>query len=574
MAFKTLPIVLEAKSFLVRHHLEALVHRASLFWVVWCFLTAAVVICTGWVFRSSTIPVLRKQKGPREVQFPWRRSTVICLALLSLFLGAYVAMILIGEDFAMYDNSQFTAFSLRGVNLPIRFSPQEGRFWPLGLQEFNLIGHVTKTIAGYQAFPIMELALLAFALLNLDKQLRISSRVALTILALIAPGVVASFTGLIYSERNVLVLLVCLALFVQLFEQTHYRRYAVAAVVSAQLMLYLKEPVFLMLLGFSAARLVLRNRHARNASWLCDEDNRLDLCIAAVSIAFLAFYLLMMLPYTRAEYLAYHHVSMAEAARYYMRVDVLAWTFAVVAIVRMFRSFRGSIAPLLLWDGLACGGVVYFAAYLALRMVSSYYLAPVDLIAVLYLGHLLLSSWGELRLGARVPAAALALIVAGQSLELSTFHVLQRKLYIRQKAAIARLILDTSHREPRSALNLYFPVTNPYGLVEFAAYLSYRGLPVEEQSGDDFVPKAASVRFFAAKIAKDGRCVIWRNFVCHAGAVNPAGLAIVLPEDAPSPDEVKVFRESEERLPSYDPRIRPPGWLLTVLSFLWVHGAR
>src|ERR1017187_6909592 len=136
-------IIREAGRFFVQHQL----HRGALFWPIWGFLTAAAAIGAAWVFRSWPIPAVREQQGSRGAQFHWSPSTTISLAVLSLFLGAYAAMILVGEDFAMYDNSQFTAFSLRGVDLSIRYSPQGGRFWPLGIQEFNLIGHFTKTIA-------------------------------------------------------------------------------------------------------------------------------------------------------------------------------------------------------------------------------------------------------------------------------------------------------------------------------------------------------------------------------------------------------------------------------------------
>jgi hypothetical protein len=47
----------------------------------------------------------------------------------------------------------------------------------------------------------------------------------------------------------------------------------------------------------------------------------------------------------------------------------------------------------LLWDGLAVGGVACFFGYLFLGMFSHYYLAPVDLIAVLYVGRFAILSW-------------------------------------------------------------------------------------------------------------------------------------------------------------------------------------
>jgi hypothetical protein len=492
--------------------------------------------------------------------------------MLALFLGGYIAMILVWEDFAWYDNSQFTAFSLRGIDFPAPVWPKAGRFWPLGLQEFNLIGHFTKTVAAYQAFPVMEVLVLASVLLILDDQLSIAGRVVLTSLALITPSAVVSFTGLIFPERNVLLLLVCLALFVKLFEQTRSAWWAVAAVVSSQVMLYLKEPVFLLLLSFAAARLILRSRNSNSAGWdfhrLRDEESRLDLCIAAASVVFLAYYAILMPPHTSAEYLVSRRESLVQVGRFYIQMDVLAWVFAPVVAVRMYRIFRGRAAPLLLWDGLACGGVVYFGAYLGLRMKGYNYLAPTDLIAVLYLGHLLFSSWGEMRLGVRIAAATLVAVVVCQNLDVSVFYVLHRKYVIHQNVAIMRVILERYERDPRLVRRLYFPLTGAYMLTEFVAYLSYRGVPVEEVGGGSI--GGGSVEIFGRKIATDGRCVSYESFVCHAGGVVGAGsLVVVLPDDPALPAERKLYMGSGERLLFYDPGANVPKLLIRVLNRLW-----
>lgn len=510
------------------------------------------------------------KKGPLKVRFDWSPGTVVPLTLLALFLCAYIAMILVGEDFAWYDDSVLTAFSLRGINFPVPVWPQGGRFFPLGEQEYNLIGHFTRTVAGYYALTIVEVLTLAAVLLILDDQLSIAARAVITSLALITPSAVVIFMGLTYPERNLLFLLVCLALFVKLFERTRSAPWAVGAVVCSQLMLYLKEPVFLLLLSFAGARLILRSWNP-NGGWnfrrLWDRESRLDLCLAAVSLAFLGFYAIMMFPHTSAEYLVSVRVSQVQAVRYYAKVDALAWVFTAVFAARMYRIFRGRGAPQLLWDGLACGGVAYFCAYLGIRMASSYYLAPVDLIAVLYLGHFLCSSWGEMRLGVRAAAAALAVIIVYQNVELSAFRVLERKFFIRQKAVIARLVLDRYQRHPELVRKLYFPFTEPYMLAEFAAYMSYLGLPVEED-GDGF-RGGAHVAIVGAKIAGDGRCIPERSFVCHTGASDAGSLVVVLPDDPVLPAETELRRESEEKLRSYDPRVQPPHLLIRALGFMW-----
>lgn len=551
--------------------MQPLWQRDTLFWPAWSILTVAAAICTALLARQSAYPATSERNAPHKLPFRWSGRTVIPLCILACFLGGYVAMILIGEDFACYDNSLFTAYSLRGLQVPVQIWPQGGRFFPIALQEFNLIAHFAKTPAGYQAFPIAEVLALVSILLILDDRLNTASRAILASLALLVPSVIVCVTGLIYSERNLLLLLPCLALFVKLFEQTGSPWWAVAAIACSQVMLYLKEPVFLLLLGFALSRLILRCWNANHAGWdfhrLQNPESRLDFCIAAVSLIFLAFYGFVMFPYSSAQYLVEHRTSLSETVKYYLRVDLLVWFFAVVFVVRMYRVLRGSAVPILLWDGLACGGVVYFAAHLALKMAHPYYLAPADLIAVLYLGHLLFPAWAKMRPGFRAATAALVVIVVGQMLPLSGFRVLERKYFIRQKAALARMILERYQHNPGVSQKLYFPFTSAFSLAEFASYLSYRGLPVEEDHHS--LPGRNRVEIFGAKITRDGPCVSWHDFLCHAGVVDARGLAIVLPEDHVPPSEWQSNTEIIEKLRSYDSRTQAPEWCLRVLRPFW-----
>jgi hypothetical protein len=63
-------------------------------------------------------------------------------------------------------------------------------------------------------------------------------------------------------------------------------------------MIYYKETAFLLLFGFAAGRLLLRVWNADDAGWnynrLWDKEGRLDLCLAALSVLFLLFYLAVM----------------------------------------------------------------------------------------------------------------------------------------------------------------------------------------------------------------------------------------------------------------------------------------
>ena len=485
-----------------------------------------------------------------------------------LFLGGCTATILAWEDFAWVDNGQFTAATLRGMDYPVQIWKQDGRFAPLSLQEFNVIRHLTKSVVGYHAFPIFELLIFAAAMVLLDDRLSIAARVALTAVALSTTGVVMCFTELIYPERNVLVLLALMALCVNRYEQTGLTRWAVGAVACAHVMLYFKEPVFLLLLSYAAARIVLRGRAAfrdvSNLAWITRAENRLDLCIAAVSVVFVACYALAMLPHTDAAYLAGRRLPLAVWSGRILQTDLLVWVFAAVAVTRGIWIFRGKAAPDLLWDGLACGGVVYFCAYLfVVRITNRYYLAPSDFIAVLYLGRLLFLGWQEMRWCVRLAAATVAVVVTGQSVLESARQVLERKYYIQRMAVTADAIKALCDRDPKAVRKLYFPVATGYRLVDFASYLSYRGVPVEIAGVTQ--PYVAGVRIFGSRISSDRKCFSFGDFVCHPGlASGDWDMEIVLPQEWVLPEEMSHYEEVEAKWEAYaDPRI--PRLLMRIL---------
>lgn len=497
-----------------------------MFWPLWWVLTAAVTVSAARLF--SSFPARREQSP--ESRFRWSPPAAIALLILAVFLGSFIFLILVGEDFAWPDDGQLTNYSLRGISFPPPI--WSGRFFPLAIQEFNLIRHLTTSVTGYHLLSIVQILAIAFILLILDDDLSIAGRAVVIVFVLLIPSVLVSYMGLIYPERNLLFLLSCMAISIKKFERTNSAWWAVAAVVSAQFMLYLKEPMFLMLLGFSGARLFLRNR---NVTRRWGEENLLDVCLAAISLLFLAFYALMIFPHTRSEYLDGFQVSLGSTIAYYLREEPLAWILLAVVAARMVRVVSGKTAPALLWDGLACGGVVYFLAYLGLRLTHEYYLAPVDFIAAIYLGHLLLSSWGEMRVDVRIAAATLAAIILYLNLSLATFRIFVRKYDIHEKTAIANLILERHQRDPRRVEKLYFPYTGSFQLSEFAAYLRYRGLPVEDETTG---LGRGQMEISSPRLTKVGRCLWYKPFLCHPrDETDPGTLIVVLPGDYVPPLE-------------------------------------
>jgi hypothetical protein len=480
------------------------------------------------------------------------------------------------EDFAYYDNTMFTGGTLMGHDLTPPIVGESGRFLPLGLQEFNLIRHFTRTPAGYHVLPIAELLIFSYILLILDSELSITARAALAILVFLTPSILMSFSLLIEPVRNVLFFLACLVLSVKRFEQTRSIAWAVTAVVCAQIMIYYKETAFVLLLGFAVGRLILRCRNVREAGWdyerLLDKESRLDWCLAGLAVLFLLFYFAVMGIlavmgthegiHGSMGYAVERQQPLREIVFAYLRLDLLAWLFIAVVLGRIYLILRHRVAPSLLWDGLAFGGAACFLGYVVgLRMFGATYLAPVDLIAVLYVGRFAVLSWNKMHSWGKLAASVLALTILLQDVSFSAFAVFERKNVIHAKAEIASVVKTRYQNSERGTLRLFFPFASRYVIMEFASYLNYRGVPVEGAVGA--AGGRNSVVLATPALAEDGRC--WGEgpgFRCRAvNGPAPGDLVIVLPDDEASFSEASVYRERGEPLFFYEPYPSIPRWL-------------
>jgi len=560
------------------HFLHHLLHplkvlwaeRIALFWPFWTLTTCLSAMTVTWVVpRKKTIT----QESTQTRRYGWSRDAYLALGFLILFLACFIAMSLVREDFTYYDDSHFTNETLAGRNVSVQIWPEGGRLQPLILQEFNLLRHFTRSVTGYHSLRIVELLLLSVILLVLDEELSIKARVGLIALVLITPSILTSLSGLVYSEANIVFCLVFLVWFVKRFERTRSIAWAVAAVISSQFMLYYKETAFLLVVGFATGRLLLRCWNTQQAGWdfgrLRDPESRLDMCLALLVVPFFLYFFAAMFPIYGMGYASEFRLSVKQVFLLYFKLDLLVWALAVVVLVRVAQILRRKVTPALLWDGLALAGIGYFSGYLILRIYSAYYLAPVDLIAVLYLGHLMIPSIKNMGRLTKCCALALLCLVGLQDLSLSAFRMYEKKNVMHAKAEMGQMIAGWYRSDPEKVKRLYFPFATPFHILEFASYLNYLGVPVEQDPTDS--PTARSVLLAGKVIQKDGPCG-YRKFICHPGGhPDPGDLTVVFPDDPTRADDLVPFKQEHvERIFYYQPRPTIPSWLYPYVASLHV----
>jgi hypothetical protein len=195
----------------------------------------------------------------------------------------------------------------------------------------------------------------------------------------------------------------------------------------------------------------------------------------------------------------------------------------------------------------------------------------VDLIGVLYVGRFAVLSLESPRSWSKSIVLSLMFIVVCQNIVLVAATLYERKNAIHGKVEIARVVEEQYRIRAGHPLRLFFPFAPPYWIMQFAAYLSYHGIPVEGGGGAD-AGRPDDVVLAGRAVAGDGPCMEgWHMIQCHA-AIRPAAgdLVIVLPNDSPSRAQASLYRARGE-LFYYQPWPAIPVWLGALITDLAGH---
>jgi hypothetical protein len=198
-------------------------------------------------------------------------------------------------------------------------------------------------------------------------------------------------------------------------------------------------------------------------------------------------------------------------------------------------SSGGEMDPL--WESLAAGALGYFFVIIALGLVSGYYMAPVDLVALLYLARVSLA-WllNPTRVRVSIVAIAFTCIML-HNVAYSSFRMIERKNLIAATKEFADFLGD--YHSQTDTLELFFPYASQYHLMEISSYLRYRGFHLVGQPVSNNV---ASPRLLieGREAFPYGQCVDFRGYSCaHADSPGGGALIVVLPEDNASTRDVE-----------------------------------
>lgn len=524
-------------SVLISSHLRNAV--SSHFMLVWSVCLIAAVIGGIWAGGRSDFALAHNQRrasNERGRLWPGLEWPDLWVAgLFAIFVAFYVAVIFYKEDFAYYDDDQLTDFSVRGVAFAPPIWPSQGRFFPLAFQEFNLLRFVTRSPAGYHFLAITQLAMVLALLFLVLRDFGLRYRLLLMGAAMLAPGFCIAFSGLIYPERNILFFLAILIVCAAGYDKAKNRGYLIGCLIATQFLLYYKETTVVLIAVFalSYASLHFRSNKARaRFSWAgFVSENLLSIGMVVLSAVYSVLFRIVLPALGTFSYVSQHQETFASVLRSYLVIDWVAWILLAIFLFRIARSFLMGLELDPLWDSLAAGASAYFLAILALRLISGYYLAPVDLIGLLYLARLSLH-WVKAEPGKLHRVAiglALALIMLHDA-AYSSFRTIERKGIISAKSQLAVFLRHYAQTENASRIELFVPYSNAYHLMILEAYLKYKGFDVVSpargnRSGPEVVLESPAL--FAGN-----KCIDYREYSCvHADQAGPGALVVLMPDD-------------------------------------------
>ena len=385
---------------------------------------------------------------------------------LFLLLVLYVALLLYKPDLSPSDEYAFLPtlqsgklFPMYGKDFPYYDSTQIGRFGPLGGQEYNLVALFTHQPLGYFALNALELIALVLALVYVLNS--VSKNRALNYLAVIflfaVPALTNTYFKLLYIEKNVATLLAMFLAFYIAFQRKPSWWYFLAALLTANLAIYYKEPVFIIVGTLCAAHLWFT---WRRASW---RSRALDLAGMASSVVWIALYLITVLP-NRAHAIpsgygadGWFVVFAKTLFNYGFFSDPLLILIVLpLFAVRAYQIFVRRRAPHLLADPMLAAAAAYIGVFFVLNLYSPYYLLPAYVLVLPALCYFIDQQALNQRVW-KVLAGLTALAVLTNALPMALHYLTYNKyLPINFNATVDTLVREVESRYHGERVRIFF----------------------------------------------------------------------------------------------------------------------
>jgi hypothetical protein len=489
-----------------------------LFWPV--FLATATLI----VFAGVRAPL------PWRSREPFRAAPILAVTAC---LAPYLALLLWGAEFTYYDNDVFTESIAAGHWRAIGIWPQQGRYFPLFVQEFNALSLAGSSPLLFHGFVAAQLVALCWLLTAALAEAPPAWRYGAIATLVLSNSVGFVFADLLAAERNVVFWLAAVIVALQRLDREPSRLTVIGGGLAALAAVNYQEPVFLTIAAVAITRLALVSKRGPGASpgqllWSVDAGL---LCICLIFAAQMAASRLAFQPGPSIDRVNFGFLT---TLAQHLRNDFLLLPFAAAVVSRIARLRRlGEIDPI--WDPLALGAMAYFGSLLVMGLPGTRHAAPFDLIAVLVATREAMHRTRTATTG-RAILPVLSSVVAALVILAGGFRLLEHRSVVLGTARLADAV-ERYTATHEGTVRLYFPAARDWRIMNVAAYFHHRGGNLATR-----VEMAAPHRF------PEGRCVGYVPYRCVEAMMPKSGNIVVRLAD----DTTRVLEPQGEPLLDFE----------------------
>lgn len=301
--------------------------------------------------------------------------------LFGIVVVSYAFALPIGASFGVIDDHLCLTTILSGRNLDFFIRPVEGRFFPLDGQEYNIVSFFSLSPSAFYIYNMLQFAFVIFLISKIialcipDVKNKKNLIYGIVLLTIFSPGFVTAWFRLFVSERSVLMFFLVFFLMYLLYQKKQKYSYIICGLVAANIALYYKEPVFLMLGAFGFFHLVFGWKTLDAKQKLFDA-----LIIVSAAIFSLVYFFAIFMKMGPIRYGVTPHnpiiYFLKNVFNYTLTDPFLMILLLGLFVYRLFEVIVRKKKLKLLYDATLFAGVVYILIFLKLNMFSFYYLLP------------------------------------------------------------------------------------------------------------------------------------------------------------------------------------------------------
>lgn len=308
---------------------------------------------------------------------------IVPIALFILFSIFQFFFIFHNASFSIGDESQFLTTTAINKVLPLKnyIMPSSGRFFPLGLMDYNLLLLLPYGESPYAHFFFNSISFLVLVIASfvyykqiIVETIKPSIYLNLIIIAcvlFITTRFYSVFLSLIFPERIIITLISLFLLSHLKYTKNQKSIYGLFSIVFAVYLTYCKEPIFGSLLVFSSLILILNWRK------LSLKNRSFYIVLIANSIIFIIIYYFLVFKHVNSRYSGGNmQMELVDLLYKVFRSHKILLVAIILTIYRFYKILFKKDYQFVYYDALLLTGISYSLAIIFLGLNFSYYYFP------------------------------------------------------------------------------------------------------------------------------------------------------------------------------------------------------